>query len=76
MGEVDTLEQRLHKSKSWTDSVGASINWLQESLEDRISQVSLDGVLDTNKMDFVTRSNDPLIGIPATAQVSMHGSRG
>ena len=43
VAEIDTLEQRLHKSKSWMDSIGASINWLQESVDDRINQVSSNG---------------------------------
>ena len=63
MGEVDTLEQRLHKSKSWTDSVGASINWLQESLDDRINAVSNDGVQEGT--DLVVQSNNPSLNIPA-----------
>jgi hypothetical protein len=63
VGEVDTLEQRLHKSKSWTDSVGASINWLQESIEDRISAVSVDGVKEGT--DFVIQSNHPSLNIQA-----------
>ena len=67
VGEVDTLEQRLHKSKAWTDSVGASINWLQESLEDRISQVSLDGT--ASGRDFVAKSTNPLLSIDATTTI-------
>ena len=67
VGEVDTLEQRLHKSKSWTDSVGASINWLQESLEDRISQVSLDGTV--SGRDFVSKSTNPLLAIDSTTKM-------
>ena len=72
VGEVDTLEQRLHKSKSWTDSVGASINWLQESLEDRISQVSLDGT--ASGRDFVTKSTNPLLSIDATTTIIKRSS--
>ena len=43
VAEVDTLEQRLSKSKAWMESVGASVNWLQESVNDRINDVSSDG---------------------------------
>ena len=71
VGEVDTLEQRLHKSKAWTDSVGASINWLQEPIEDRINAVSLDGVLDTTNMEYVARSDDPTFNIPSDATMSI-----
>ena len=27
VAEVDTVEQRLSKSKAWMDSIGASVNW-------------------------------------------------
>jgi hypothetical protein len=40
---VDTLEQRLSKSSAWLKSVGASINWLQEDVDDRVSEISRDG---------------------------------
>ena len=76
VGEVDTLEQRLHKSKSWTDSVGASINWLQESLEDRISQVSLDGKKNTTEREFVAKSSDPSFNMPATTRIALATSSG
>ena len=71
VGEVDTLEQRLHKSKAWTDSVGASINWLQESLEDRISQVSLDGKKNTIEREFVAESSDPSFSMPDTTWITL-----
>lgn len=71
VGEVDTLEQRLHKGKAWTDSVGASINWLQESIGDRINQVSSDGAENTNTLEFVTRSDDPALNIPGSSTMSI-----
>ncbi len=43
VAEVDTIEQRLSKSKAWLDSIGASINWLQEDVNVRINEVSSDG---------------------------------
>ena len=43
VAEVDTVEQRLSKSKAWMDSIGASVNWLQEDVNDRINAVSSDG---------------------------------
>ena len=43
VAEVDTLEQRLHKSKAWMESIGASINWLQESVDERILKSSITG---------------------------------
>ena len=40
LAQIDILEQRLHKSKAWLDSVGASSNFLQEDLDSRISDIS------------------------------------
>lgn len=44
---MDTLEQRLSKSSAWLKSVGASINWLQEDVDDRVNAVSDDGNYET-----------------------------
>ena len=64
VAEIDTLEQRLHKSKSWMDSIGASINWLQESVDDRINQVSSNGSdVNTDDMDYVCDWKDPDFGL-------------
>lgn len=71
VAEVDTLEQRLHKSKSWMDSIGASVNWLQESVEDRINQVSSNGYdLNTAEMEHITDWKDPGFGLDATATIT------
>ena len=67
VAEIDTLEQRLHKSKSWMDSIGASINWLQESVDDRINQVSSNGSdVNTDDMDYVCDWKDPDFGLEET----------
>jgi hypothetical protein len=66
VAQVDTLEQRLHKSKAWLDSIGASINWLQESVDDRVSAVSSNGYENTNAMKFITDYRDLGFGINAT----------
>lgn len=63
VAQVDTLEQRLHQSKSWMDSIGASINWLQESVDDRINEVSSNGYANTNEMKFITDWTDPSFGL-------------
>lgn len=47
VAQVDTMEHRLHKSKSWLDSVGTSTNFWQYELEDRVNEVSTDGVSDS-----------------------------
>ena len=43
MPQIDALETRLTKSKSWVDSIGASTNWWQESQALRLAEVSNDG---------------------------------
>lgn len=45
LAQVDALEQRLTKSKSWMDSVGESTNWWQPSQFLRLSQVANDGLI-------------------------------
>jgi hypothetical protein len=43
MPQIDALETRLNKSKSWIDSVGNSTNWWESDITKRISDVSVDG---------------------------------
>ena len=45
MPQIDALESRLTKSKSWMDSVGEATNWWEESQEIRMQEVSRDGVI-------------------------------
>lgn len=45
MPQIDALETRLTKSKSWVDSIGASTNWWQESQALRLAEVSNDGTI-------------------------------
>ena len=45
MPQVDALETRLTKSKSWLDSVGESTNWWAESQGLRLAEVSSDGTV-------------------------------
>ena len=44
--QVDALETRLSKSKSWMDSVGNSTNWLQKDQSVRMAEISSDGDLE------------------------------
>lgn len=43
MPQVDAIETRLQKSKSWLDSVGEATNWWAESQSLRLAEVSSDG---------------------------------
>jgi hypothetical protein len=45
MAQIDALETRSSKSKSWLDSVGNSTNWWQAEAKERVAQVSGDGEL-------------------------------
>ncbi len=45
MPQVDALETRLTKSKSWLDSVGESSNWWAESQSLRLAEVASDGTI-------------------------------
>ena len=44
LAQIDILEQRLHKSKAWLDSVGASTNFLQEDFSSRQNDIISDSV--------------------------------
>lgn len=43
MAQVDALETRLTKSKSWMDSIGNSTNWWQPDQSTRLAEVAIDG---------------------------------
>ena len=43
MAQIDALDTRLNKSKSWIESVGHSTNWWQESFDVRKVNVCSDG---------------------------------
>jgi hypothetical protein len=45
MPQIDSLETRLTKSKSWLDSIGESTNWWAESQSVRLAQVASDGTI-------------------------------
>ena len=45
MPQVDALEHRLTKSKSWLDSVGEATNWWEDNQAIRMNEVSSDGAI-------------------------------
>jgi len=45
MPQVDALEVRLNKSKSWIDSIGSATNWWDEDQSLRLAEVSSDGTI-------------------------------
>jgi hypothetical protein len=48
MPQVDAIEQRLTKSKSWLDSIGKSTNWWETDQKVRQAEVSSDGSIIKN----------------------------
>jgi hypothetical protein len=48
MPQVDALETRLTKSKSWLESVGEATNWWEENQQIRQNETASDGSLITN----------------------------
>ena len=79
MPQVDALETRLTKSKSWLDSIGASTNWWAESQAVRMAQVSSDGTIvkDTVAIQPAdTVSVDTAIGYSATNSVAYVAATG
>tara|TARA_R110000868_G_scaffold139302_3_gene354070 strand:+ start:268 stop:1926 length:1659 start_codon:yes stop_codon:yes gene_type:complete len=53
MPQVDALETRLTKSKSWIDSVGEATNWWQEKQSLRLAEVSSDGTIVKDEVAIV-----------------------
>ncbi len=54
---ISVLRQRLNKPDHWLESAGKSLNFTQESIKDRIEQVSADGgfqSLNTRNFDTIT----------------------
>lgn len=43
--QIDTLESRMTKSRSWIQSVGYSSLLMQDSFQDRLNYISADGIL-------------------------------
>lgn len=44
VSQVDSLEKRLTKSKSWLDSVGKELDWLEPRQTLRAAEISIDGL--------------------------------
>lgn len=49
-GAIDTVEHRLSKSKAWFDSVGATISWWDANFENRLNDISSDGILEETEI--------------------------
>jgi hypothetical protein len=45
LAQIDTLENRMTKSKEWLDNMGAVINWWDASFTHRLNDISSDGII-------------------------------
>lgn len=79
MPQVDALETRLTKSKSWLDSVGESTNWWAESQSLRLAEVASDGTVVKDTVGVVpaeTVAIDTTIGYAAASTVAYDAGTG
>ena len=81
VAQVDALKKRLHKSKSWMDSIGASTNFWESDFKTRQQEVCSDGRLVTdvvNPPDITVKTRTMLgFDIPAaTNRNSMSFDKG
>lgn len=79
MPQVDALEQRLTKSKSWLDSVGQSTNWWESSQGLRQAEVSSNGAIVKNAIPAIageTTLTDVAIGYDAANTVAYVAATG
>ena len=79
MPQVDALETRLCKSKSWLDSVGEATNWWEEDQKIRLAEVTSDGAIVKNEVPTVateTTSLDTAIGYAATNSIEYVAATG
>jgi hypothetical protein len=73
MPQIDALETRLNKSKSWIDSIGNSTNLWQKETQERIELVSQDGVETTSSGHPSYKVNTPLsLGILAGSLIEFN----
>lgn len=61
--QVDAIENRLKKSKSWLDTAGASTNWWQAEFRERQNEVAVDGFngKNLNYTDIIDANNTSLL---------------
>ena len=48
MAQISMLETRMSKSNNWMNNAGISLRWLDDELENRINDISVDGSNRTN----------------------------
>jgi hypothetical protein len=68
--QVDALQTRLSQSKAWLDTVGAGTNFWQSSVNERIQEISSDG-LDAKQAGEYEVTPQLSMGYAATAEVAI-----
>ena len=76
MPQIDALETRLTKSKSWVDSIGASTNWWQESQALRLAEVSNDGEVNVDGSSAKVTTTRLALGFVATNNAAYDAATG
>jgi len=79
LSQVDSLETRLTKSRSWLQSIGESSNWWSESQALRLAEVANDGKVVTNSTPVLpaeTVEPDTSIGYDALNSVAYAAATG
>ena len=79
ISQVDALDTRLTKSRSWLQSIGESSNWWSESQALRLAEVATDGKVVTNTTPVPpaeTVTGDIAIGYPAATTVAYAAATG
>jgi hypothetical protein len=62
MAQIDALQTRMDKSKSWVDSQGKASNFWNSDIKERIADVSSDGKSVVKKFDMTTRLELGFVG--------------
>lgn len=79
ISQVDALDTRLSKSRSWLKSVGESTNWWSESQALRLAEVASDGKVVTDTTPVLpaeTVTPDTAIGYPVATTVAYAAATG
>lgn len=79
ISQVDALDTRLTKSRSWLQSVGESSNWWSESQSLRLAEVASDGKVVKNTTPVLpaeTVTNRAAIGFDALNTIAYNASTG
>lgn len=74
MPQVDAIETRLTKSRSWLNGIGKSVNMWSENFNERLSIVSSDAVEQKNNIKSVKSQN--ALGYPVDTLVEIAADTG